>query len=98
MVKVQMCSLILHLRSYLDLLRIAACLAVQSVFIFPAKMKKEADKKHKVFAVYEGDHLTMLNAYNGFLENNKSSKFCHSHFLNFRSLSRAVDVRAQVFP
>jgi len=79
-----------------EILTIAACLSVQSVFIFPRKMKGEADRKHRHFAVYEGDHITLLNAYTGFVESGHSSKYCHQYFLNYKSLSRAVEVRKQL--
>lgn len=35
-------------------------------------------------------------AYNSFIRYGKSAKWCHSHALNFRALSRAVSIRAQL--
>ena len=46
--------------------------------------------------VEEGDHITYLNVFNAFILNKKSPKWCHRHYLNFQSLSRAVSVRNQL--
>ena len=48
------------------------------------------------FAVKEGDHLTLLNVYNSFLLNKKSSQWCNAHFLNYRALKRANEIRKQL--
>lgn len=43
------------------------------------------------------DHLTLLNVYNGFTKYGSSSaKWCSTHRLNFKALSRAVSIRGQL--
>ncbi|XP_062501947.1 probable ATP-dependent RNA helicase DHX35 isoform X2 [Corticium candelabrum] len=54
------------------------------------------DRARLAFSVYEGDHLTMLNVYKAFISHKKSARFCHKHFLNYRVLCRAVDIREQL--
>lgn len=59
--------------------------------------RKKMDQARTKFAADEGDHLTLLNAYQAFVTVGKqSSKFCHENHLNYKSMSRAVNVRAQL--
>ncbi|ETN80763.1 hypothetical protein NECAME_17973, partial [Necator americanus] len=48
------------------------------------------------FAAEEGDHIALLNVYTMFMKNNKSRKWCGDHYLNYRGLCRADNVRAQL--
>jgi len=43
-----------------------------------------------------GDHLTLLNVYHAFKQNNEASDWCYDHFLNQRSLKAADSVRSQL--
>ena len=79
-----------------SVLSIAAMLSVPSVFVQPRGLERKADTLRRKFAVKEGDHLTLLNIYNNFVESRYDPKWCHSHYFNFRSLARAVDVRKQL--
>lgn len=81
-----------------EILSIAAVLSVQDVFISPKHKRREADACKAKFAVYEGDHLTLLNVYNLFLKHLKknASSWCQQHFLNFRALKRAQQIRKQL--
>lgn len=79
-----------------SLLSISAMLSVPSVFVHPKGLEKKADTLRRKFSVREGDHLTLLNVYNAFVEKNYDPKWCHAHYFNFRSLARAVDVRKQL--
>jgi len=54
-----------------------------------------AELERRKFTAEEGDHLTLLNAYNAFVQHG-SSRFCGQLAMNFRALSRAVNVRAQL--
>lgn len=59
--------------------------------------RKKMEEARAKFAADEGDHLTLLNAYQAFVTVGKQSpKFCHEHHLNYKSMSRAVAVRAQL--
>lgn len=44
-----------------EILSIMAMLSVQSVFSYTNDTRNAADVARRKFAVYEGDHLTLLN-------------------------------------
>jgi len=80
-----------------EILTIIAMTAVQDVFVIPAGAAgASAELERRKFTAEEGDHLTLLNAYNGFVTHGKSSSWCKSHALSFRALSRAVSIRSQL--
>jgi ATP-dependent RNA helicase DDX35 len=59
--------------------------------------KKSMETSRRKFAAEEGDHLTLLNAYQAFVtKGRKESKFCRDNHLNFKSMTRAVSIRAQL--
>jgi len=59
--------------------------------------KKSMETSRRKFAAEEGDHLTLLNAYQAFVtKGRKESKFCRDNHLNFKSVTRAVSIRAQL--
>ncbi len=69
---------------------------VQAVFTFTPDNRSATEAARRKFAVYEGDHLTMLNVYNSFIKAGKSSDWCSHNHVNYRSLMRAVDIRNQI--
>ncbi|CAH1269625.1 DHX35 [Branchiostoma lanceolatum] len=79
-----------------EILTIAAVLQVQNIFVHPSNRKMEALRAHHKFAVEEGDLVTMLNVYEAFIKNNKSSKWCQQHFLHYKGLVRATMIREQL--
>lgn len=59
--------------------------------------KKSMESARRKFAAEEGDHLTLLNVYQAFItKGRKEAKFCKDNYLNFKSMSRAVSIRAQL--
>ncbi|QSL64549.1 hypothetical protein MERGE_001850 [Pneumocystis wakefieldiae] len=79
-----------------QILTIAAMISVQNVFL-PQENKKSFEAARKKFSVEEGDHITLMNIFHAFTtKGEKSPKWCHEHFLNFKALSRAVSIRAQL--
>ena len=59
--------------------------------------RKNMESARRKFAAEEGDHLTLLNVYQTFIsKGRKESRFCHENFLNYKALSRAVSIRAQL--
>jgi len=79
-----------------DILTIAAMLSVQNVFVFPKDAKGTAEQARMRFAVHEGDHLTLLNVFNGFISKGQSPSWCQQHWVNYKSLVRAVEIRRQL--
>lgn len=62
-----------------------------------ADRKKELESSRRKFAAEEGDHLTLLNAYQAFVSTGrKEGRFCHDNSLNFKAMTRAVSIRAQL--
>ncbi|CAL1703848.1 unnamed protein product [Somion occarium] len=80
-----------------EILTIAAMTTVQDVFVIPdGAAGALAELERRKFTAEEGDHLTLLNAYNAFTRYGRSSSWCKAHALSFRALSRAVSIRAQL--
>ncbi|KAJ7929392.1 P-loop containing nucleoside triphosphate hydrolase protein [Mycena leptocephala] len=80
-----------------EILTIAAMTSVQDVFVIPDGAQGAlAELERRKFTAEEGDHLTLLNAYNAFTRYGRSSGWCKSHALSFRAMSRAVSIRAQL--
>ncbi|GAA5907970.1 hypothetical protein JCM5296_000774 [Sporobolomyces johnsonii] len=80
-----------------EILTIAAMTSVQNVFITDDGDSIRGELERRKFTAEEGDHLTALNAYNAFVKyGRKSSKWCHTHRLNFKALSRALSIRTQL--
>ncbi|KAK3114016.1 DEAH-box ATP-dependent RNA helicase prp43 [Teratosphaeriaceae sp. CCFEE 6253] len=82
-----------------EILSLTALLSVPQVFVRPAAARKRADEMKDLFAHQDGDHLTMLNVYHAFRgpaaqENPK--QWCHDHFLSYRALQQADNVRLQL--
>ena len=74
----------------------AAMMQIQNVFVTPSNQKITANKMKRKFSVEEGDHITMLNVFTAFVNAKKNSHWCHEHFLNYKGLNRAVEIREQL--
>ena len=83
-----------------EALSVAAMLNVQQVFMMPKgkAAKEEALGAWKELAVAEGDHYTLVNVYRTFMEEDRSARrdWCDANAINFRTISRAVEVRGQL--
>jgi len=80
-----------------EILTIAAMTSVQDIFVIPEGASGAlAELERRKFTAEEGDHLTLLNAYNAFIRYGRSSNWCKSHALSFRAMSRAVSIRLQL--
>ncbi|KAF8876040.1 P-loop containing nucleoside triphosphate hydrolase protein [Gymnopilus junonius] len=80
-----------------EILTIAAMTTVQDVFVIPdGAAGALAELERRKFTAEEGDHFTLLNAYNAFTKYGRSSGWCKSHALSFRAMSRAVSIRSQL--
>jgi ATP-dependent RNA helicase DDX35 len=59
--------------------------------------KKASESARRKFAAEEGDHLTLLNVYQAFVtKGRKDAKWCRDNYLNYKSMTRAVSIRAQL--
>lgn len=68
-----------------------------TLFQRPKDKRIHADAARRQFEHAESsDHLTYLNVWNAFCENEYSVQFCKEYFLDYRALNRARDVRGQL--
>ncbi|KAK8161030.1 P-loop containing nucleoside triphosphate hydrolase protein [Phyllosticta citrichinensis] len=81
-----------------EILSIAAMTSLQgNVWFYHEGQKKAQETARRKFAVEEGDHLTLLNAYQAFVtKGKKEAKWCRDNYLNYKSMTRAVSVRNQL--
>ncbi|PNP49119.1 hypothetical protein THARTR1_10193 [Trichoderma harzianum] len=81
-----------------EMLTIAAMTSLGgNVWFYHDGEQKKMESSRRKFAVEEGDHLTLLNVYQTFItKGKKEAKFCHEHNLNYKSMTRAVSIRAQL--
>lgn len=81
-----------------EILSIAAMTSLQGAVWFHHEGEKKAkETARRKFAVEEGDHLTLLNVYQTFVtKGRKDSKWCRDNYLNFKSMTRAISIRAQL--
>ncbi|KAL2753734.1 hypothetical protein ACRALDRAFT_2140253 [Sodiomyces alcalophilus JCM 7366] len=81
-----------------EVLTIAAMTSVAgNIWFYHDGEKKRMESSRRKFAAEEGDHLTLLNVYQAFVTaGKKESKFCHENNLNFKTMTRAVSIRAQL--
>jgi ATP-dependent RNA helicase DHX8/PRP22 len=79
-----------------EILSIVAMLSMPSVFYRPKEKQTQADQKKAKFHDPHGDHLTLLNVYNGWKQNKFANPWCFENFIQARSMRRAKDVRDQL--
>lgn len=84
-----------------QILSLTSLLTVPNIFLRPRDKSKEADYAKSNFADPDGDHLTLLYAFESFREvfyedENKAKKFAKENFLNYRALVSAENVRKQL--
>ena len=82
-----------------EMLSLTSLLSVPVLFQRPPNARKRADEMKNMFAHPDGDHLTMLNVYHAFKGQQAQAdpkQWCYDHFLNYRSLQQADNVRLQL--
>ncbi|KAI3365157.1 hypothetical protein L3Q82_010254 [Scortum barcoo] len=85
-----------------EMLTIAAMLSVPSCFLDPpAGMTHEAVQCHRKFQHPEGDHFTLINIYNAFMQCQREQhlspeKWCQDYFLDHSALKTAEAVRSEL--
>lgn len=80
-----------------EMLTVAAMTSLQGAVWFSHDNKKAEESARRKFAVEQGDHLTLLNVYQAFVTSGrKDAKWCQQHYLNFKSMTRAVSIRNQL--
>ncbi|CAN6468953.1 unnamed protein product [Victoria cruziana] len=79
-----------------EILSISAMLSVPNCFIRPRDAQKAADAAKARFCHIYGDHLTLLNVYHAYKQNNENSAWCYENFVNHRAMKSADNVRQQL--
>ncbi|GLJ07029.1 hypothetical protein SUGI_0055980 [Cryptomeria japonica] len=79
-----------------EILSISAMLSVPNCFLRPREAQKAADEAKARFSHIDGDHLTLLNVYHAYKQNNEDPTWCYENFVNARALKSADNVRQQL--
>ncbi|GMY37678.1 probable pre-mRNA-splicing factor ATP-dependent RNA helicase DEAH9 isoform X4 [Fagus crenata] len=79
-----------------EIITISAILSIQSIWVSGRGVQKELDEAKLRFAAAEGDHVTFLNVYKGFLQSGKSSQWCHKNHLNYQAMKKVIEIRGQL--
>lgn len=80
-----------------EVVSICAMLSEQSSLLYRPKDKKLlADTAHQNLRVAGGDHLTLLNIWNQWVETDYSIQWCYENFIQHRTLDRVRNVRDQL--
>jgi len=79
-----------------EALSVTAMLSVPNAFMRPRDSQKAADEAKARFAHIDGDHLSLLNVYHAYKQNNEDNQWCYDHFINSRAMKSAESVRTQL--
>lgn len=80
-----------------EVMSILAMLAESSnLFYRPKDKREQADKRKSSFSHELGDHLTLLTIWRQWSETGFSNIWCEDNFLQYRTLKRVKEVRAQL--
>jgi ATP-dependent RNA helicase DHX8/PRP22 len=79
-----------------EVLTIVSMLSIQTIFYRPREKQAQADQKKAKFFQPEGDHLTLLAAYQAWKASNFSNAWCYENYIQARAMKRAMDVRKQL--
>ncbi|KAK4778779.1 hypothetical protein SAY86_006307 [Trapa natans] len=79
-----------------EILSVSAMLSVPNCFVRPRDAQKAADEAKARFGHIDGDHLTLLNVYHAYKQNNEDPSWCYENFVNHRAMKAADNVRQQL--
>uniref|UniRef100_A0AAV1T5J8 RNA helicase n=1 Tax=Peronospora matthiolae TaxID=2874970 RepID=A0AAV1T5J8_9STRA len=81
-----------------EALSVVAMLSVESIFYSPRDKKAEAAQSRARFIAHEGDQITLLNVFNGYIQcgPKQRTKWCRDHYMNHRAMTRVESVRLQL--
>ncbi|PKS09134.1 hypothetical protein jhhlp_003748 [Lomentospora prolificans] len=67
-----------------------------NIFYRPKEKQTQADQKKAKFHDPHGDHLTLLNVWNGWKRSGYQNAWCFENYIQHRSMKRSKDVRDQL--
>jgi pre-mRNA-splicing factor ATP-dependent RNA helicase DHX15/PRP43 len=79
-----------------DILTITAMLSVPNVWLRPSNKREEADAAKALLTVPGGDHLSLLNVFNEYIQNQHDKNWTWNHYVSAPALLQAVNVREQL--
>ncbi|KIJ94146.1 hypothetical protein K443DRAFT_125337 [Laccaria amethystina LaAM-08-1] len=79
-----------------EMLTITAMMSVPNVWLRPNNQRQQADAAKALLTVPDGDHLTLLNVYNQYMQNIHDKNWTWTHYLSHPALQQADNVRAQL--
>eukprot|EP00941_MAST-03F_sp_MAST-3F-sp1_P005099 g5099.t1 len=79
-----------------EVLTLVALLSTDDIFFTPKDKREEANQAKRRFAAQEGDHLTLINAYDSWIEAGEDQQWSSQNFINQRSMKRAKNIRLQL--
>lgn len=79
-----------------EILTIASMLSVPTVFMRPKEAQKASDEAKSRFIHIDGDHLTLLNVFHAWKQNNELLDWSWENFIDQRSMKSADNVRSQL--
>ncbi|KAI9309400.1 P-loop containing nucleoside triphosphate hydrolase protein [Cunninghamella echinulata] len=80
-----------------EVVSICAMLSEQSSLLYRPKDKKLlADTSHQNLIKPGGDHMTLLNIWNQWVETDYSVQWCYENFIQIRTLERCRNIRDQL--
>jgi pre-mRNA-splicing factor ATP-dependent RNA helicase DHX15/PRP43 len=66
------------------------------ILVRPRDSQAQADAAHAQFRSGWGDHITLVNVVEAFVENGADKAWCDANFVNYRALARADSARGQL--
>ncbi|EEQ97718.1 ATP-dependent RNA helicase, putative [Perkinsus marinus ATCC 50983] len=87
-----------------EAITIIAMLSVPQCFLRPKEAQQEADAAKQKFVHMDGDHLTLMQAYDAYMAykvqcngvEKAMSQWCWDNYINYRTMKSAENVRAQL--
>lgn len=80
----------------MEILIVVSMLSVPGIFFRPKDREEESDAAREKFFVPESDHLTYLNVFLQWKQQNYSSAWCNDHFIHPKAMKKAREVHAQL--
>jgi pre-mRNA-splicing factor ATP-dependent RNA helicase DHX38/PRP16 len=79
-----------------EMISIVSMLTVPSIFYRPKDKSQEADAVREKFFVPESDHLTLLNVYEQYVKNGRSSIWCSRNYIHIKAMKKVDEIRQQI--
>lgn len=79
-----------------EVLKIVSVLSVENVFINEAAKRDQIMNIRQKFVSADGDHITLLNVFKGFVANRGVKEWCHENYLDGKNLKLATDICQQL--